>query len=681
MPEAEDVLTDAARHATEFAQELWRRRRRGRDPASARPALEDVARRLDLLLAAVFQRSFRLRVAQAPVPATWLARWMQRSPLPRQRDALPATDGDSIWLPRHAPAEGGDAEAGAWFRLHALRQAARAVRGAAAHTGAQDPPALRDLHLLLEAQAADHFLLTQLPGLAPQLAALKRAALAARPSAAGLPAALAEVERWARGLLAAETGAAQANGWNALLRLPASAADVRSQAQRLHEALARGPLPPGPLLWRDAWTGELRLPSPVAAGEDAWPQRDPAADASRPARSARLARAPQVRAAPPEEDDERAGAWMVQTSAPHEAAEDPMGLQRPTDRDETTAAQEFADALSELPQARLVRTPERAREVLLSEDAPQARGRPGPARDGGDGERLRYPEWDWRAGSYRTPGATVLLQPPADGPIEWAERTLAERAGMLHEIRRRFELLRARRVRLRRQLDGDGPDLQAWTEARADFRAGLPLAQHLYENERRARRDLAVTLLVDTSGSTDAWVCGNRRIIDVEREALLLVCIALEEMRDPYSVLAFSGEGPQGVVVRPVKAFGEAYGPRVARRIAGLEPEHSTRTGAALRHAAALLIGQATSHRLLVLLSDGKPNDIDEYEGRYGVEDLRQSVLEARMQGVSVFCLTVDRQGASYLPAVFGPHQWALLPRPELLPQVLLEWLRRLVAA
>ena len=146
-------------------------------------------------------------------------------------------------------------------------------------------------------------------------------------------------------------------------------------------------------------------------------------------------------------------------------------------------------------------------------------------------------------------------------------------------------------------------------------------------------------------------------------------------------MLAFSGEGPQGVVVRPVKAFGESYGPQVARRIAGLEPEHSTRTGAALRHATSMLMGQPTSHRLLLLLSDGKPNDVDAYEGRYGVEDLRQSVLEARMQGISVFCLTVDRQAASYLPAVFGPHQWALLPRPEVLPQVLLEWLRRLVAA
>lgn len=89
---------------------------------------------------------------------------------------------------------------------------------------------------------------------------------------------------------------------------------------------------------------------------------------------------------------------------------------------------------------------------------------------------------------------------------------------------------------------------------------------------------------------------------------------------------------------------------------------------------------QPAAHRLLLLLSDGKPNDIDEYEGRYGVEDMRQAVTEAKLQGISPFCLTIDRQAANYLPAVFGSHQFALLPRPELLPTVLLDWLRRLVA-
>jgi nitric oxide reductase NorD protein len=192
---------------------------------------------------------------------------------------------------------------------------------------------------------------------------------------------------------------------------------------------------------------------------------------------------------------------------------------------------------------------------------------------------------------------------------------------------------------------------------------------------------MAIMLLIDVSGSTDSWLSCHRRVIDVEREALLLVCLALESLGEPYSVLAFSGEGPQRVMIRTLKAFDERYSDEVGRRIAALEPERYTRAGAALRHASTLLMREAATHRLLLLLSDGKPNDVDQYEGRYGVEDMRQAVTEAKLQGIYPFCLTIDRQAANYLPAVFGSRQYALLHRPELLPSVLLDWIRRLVSA
>ena len=186
-------------------------------------------------------------------------------------------------------------------------------------------------------------------------------------------------------------------------------------------------------------------------------------------------------------------------------------------------------------------------------------------------------------------------------------------------------------------------------------------------------------LLIDVSGSTDGWVSQHRRVIDVEREALLLVCRALDTLGEPYSVLGFSGESASGVTVRSVKSFAEPFGQDVNLRIAGLEPEKYTRAGAAIRHASSLLMREPARHRLLLLLSDGKPNDSDEYDGRYGVEDMRQSIIEARLQGIFPFCLTIDRHTASYLPAVFGEHQYAVLHRPELLPTALLGWLRRLV--
>jgi nitric oxide reductase NorD protein len=181
------------------------------------------------------------------------------------------------------------------------------------------------------------------------------------------------------------------------------------------------------------------------------------------------------------------------------------------------------------------------------------------------------------------------------------------------------------------------------------------------------------------SASTDAWVGGSLRIVDVEKEALVVLLEALDVLGDRHAVLAFSGEGPRAVRVLTVKGFDEASGVAARRRIAALEPDGYTRVGAAVRHASALLGRERARHRLLLLLSDGKPNDVDEYAGRYGIEDTRQAVAEARLQGLMPFCLTVDREAPAYLPAIFGPRGFAVLSRPELLPTVLVEVLRSLV--
>ena len=677
MAEAEDVITDVARHATVYAQGLWRRHRDV--SASAAPVrLADIAQRLDLLIAAVFGRSFPLRVAQPPAPPTWLGGVFLRQRIPPVRMAVPMTDGHSIWLPALFGVTETPVDASTRFRTMALQQATRAVRGSALQCPFDGPLLLRELYLLLEARAADDALVRLLPGLVQPLHVLRGEALQRRPALTAFAPPHRPLESLVRSLLAGDA--------SATLQLPATPAEVLAQATLLQGTLpvsGHGAVPARGerLLWRDWWTGELRAaPATVraAASNDAGDEDD----SNGSPRSARLARRPDVRDEIEDEGDAQPGAWMVQPAQPHEQAEDPMGLQRPTDRDTTTAAEDFADAMSELPEARLVSAPGKPKEVLVSDDPPESLAKRELASSvAAEGESVSYPEWDWRAGAYRDPGATVLLQAAPAGPQCWVDGTLEKRRGMLHEIRRRFELLRAHRVKVRKQFDGDEIDLQAYVDGHADFRAGLPLEQRLYQNERRSRRDMAVMLLVDVSGSTDSWIAADQRVIDVEREALLLVCIALEGMAEPYGVLSFSGEGPQAVVVRSIKRFDEPYDQAVALRIAGLEPEQYTRAGAAIRHASTLLMREPAQHRLLLVLSDGKPNDVDDYEGRYGVEDMRQAVTEARLQGISPFCLTIDRQAANYLPAVFGPHHYALLPRPELLPAVLLDWLRRLVAA
>lgn len=685
MAEAEDVITDVARHATVFARALWRRHR---PPVRGTPPLQlsDVAARLDLLVCAVFQRGFVLRVAQAPAQATWLNKLFLRGQAPAQHAALPATDDHSIWLP--ASFGSGETHAAALerYRVLMLQQAMRAVRGSARHCPFTGTALLRALYQVLEARAADEQLSRLLPGMAAPLLALRGQALHNRAPLAAFSPPLQHLEQLVRAILAAPLDAAFASAsWPGLavenLHLPATPVEVLAQAAALELQLASSfPQQHGRLLFADCWSGELRpppaLPNALLLAEE---EDD---DAAGPVRSARLQRRPNVRQPGKDEDETGAqGPSMVQTAQPHEQAEDPMGMQRPTDRDAATAADEFADSLSELSEARLISAPGKPKEVLLSDDPPEASARSAPGTPPNqETERRRYPEWDWLTQSYRDPGTTIMLLPAHAGPQQWVDQTLARRGAMLNEIRRRFELLRAQRTRVYKQLDGTEIDLQAWLDSQSDFHAGLPLKQRLYQSERRGRRDMAITLLVDVSGSTDGWIAQGQRVIDVEREALLMVCIALDSMDERFCVQAFSGEGPHGVVVRTVKDFDERYGNAVAQRIAGLEPEKYTRAGAAIRHASAELMTEPATHRLLLLLSDGKPNDLDMYEGRYGVEDMRQAVTEARLQGISPFCLTIDRQAANYLPLVFGAHNYALLPQPELLPVILLDWLRKLMA-
>lgn len=666
MAEAEEVITDAARHATVFAQRLWRRHR---PPACSPPVLSiaQVSERLDLLVSAFLGHSVRLRVAQTPARLTWLARWYGRGQ-PMQRDAMPATDGASIWLPQSLGIADHD-RAFTLYKAMALLQAARIHRGSASVGWRDLTPLAGALYRLIEAHACERHVLAELPGFAGAITALRAECLVRRPPSASIAAPLRSLDARARRLLAG-----QAPGF-ACTTEPGESLSLAKELLEYWQLPEPGSAIREPL-YVDWWLGGLLEPLPVvpAPGPTAQQSRD------QPARSTRLQRRPEVRKACDDEqrEDER-GPLMVQLDEPHPHAEDPMGLQRPIDRDEDDDAQLYGELVSELKQARLVNSPGRPAEVLLSDDPPDSPYREGPGAATSGSGACCYPEWDYRAGCYVIQGARVREGQAGQGSRSWVEHTLETHQALIQGIKRRFELLRARRLWLRKQPDGDELDLDAYVEAAADQRAGHGLGDRLYRLQRAAQRDQAILLLIDISGSTDSWIAAGRRVIDVEREALLLVCIALQSLAVPYAVQAFSGQGREGVVVRRVKDFDEAFDEAVALRIAALEPEHFTRCGAAIRHATASLMTQQAGHRLLLMLSDGKPSDDDAYGGRYGVEDSRQAVIEASLQGVSPFCLTIDRQAGAYLPRIFGASRYALLPRAELLPTVLLDWMRRLL--
>jgi nitric oxide reductase NorD protein len=292
---------------------------------------------------------------------------------------------------------------------------------------------------------------------------------------------------------------------------------------------------------------------------------------------------------------------------------------------------------------------------------------------------ILYREWDEYAGRYRNDEVTVHARIAPDMEDSWATDVLRTYAPLVRQIRGRFAPLRAHRARLRAQRAGDELDLDACVAALVDLRRGHLPDDRLYRLTRPARRTLAIMLLVDVSGSTNAPMADGRTVLEVERMTLLLASEALDELGDPYAVLAFSSSGRHDVRVDAVKTFADHDAAVVRRRISALTSERNTRLGAAVRHATAVLNAQRAERRLLLLLSDGQPNDIFGYQGSYAVGDSRRAILEARASGVHPFCLTVDREEQEYLPHLFGTNGYRVLRDPGQLPAVLLQVVMQLL--
>ena len=666
MAEPEELILEGAHFATRVAREAWRRY--GTPAEDRATALTTVRTRLEMFVTALVRTSITIVPMEPPAPASWLSR-LARGPSRSRHDRslLSATDGRRIYLPPALPPATCGLDALALYRLFAVQQAARMVRGTARVSAQIDDGETRDWFLLAEAAAVDRWIAREVRGLVPAVVAVRAFALAGRIDRRS-SAVNSAVERHVQSFLAADP-------LTPLFTVDSDGSPERSLAwartktargdRRRYRAVSL------PSYWGDILAAP-RLLLPAAPREP----EEPGTPIPR-SRVAEMRRRPHVRDAAEDEDDDNAGTWVIRADEPQESVEDPFGLQRPADRDENADPDGLADSLSELPEARMVNTPGPVREVLRSEDAIERV--PGQTPTAPKRRGLAYPEWDYRLRAYRSPGAIVREIAAPLGDAAWVEAAKARHARLARRVRARFERLRPCYVRLDRQADGSEPDIAAWVGAVADRRAGVALDGRVYIEHRPSRRKLAVALLADVSASTDGWVSDTKRIVDVEKEALLIVCEALDALGDRYGIFAFSGEGADAVTVLPLKPFEERRTLVVDRRIAALDSDRYTRLGAAIRHVTAALGREQTTRRLLLILSDGKPNDVDVYEGPYGVEDTRQAVAEARRQGVSVFCLTVDREAPRYAARVFGRGGFAILRRADELPSVVVDVLRQLV--
>ena len=273
-----------------------------------------------------------------------------------------------------------------------------------------------------------------------------------------------------------------------------------------------------------------------------------------------------------------------------------------------------------------------------------------------------YDEWDYRRGHYRKSWCALTEMDTPSSDVAIINDILEKHCHLVREIRKSFEALRDNSRLLRRQKSGDDIDIDAVVDGYVDVVEGNEMSDRLFIKSRKLERDLAVVFMVDVSGSTKGW------INDAERESLVLLCEALRILGDRYAIYGFSGMTRKRCEVYRIKTFDEPYSSEVKSRIAGLRPKDYTRMGVTIRHLSRKLIEIDAKTRLLITISDGKPDDYDGYRGEYGVEDTRQALMEAKHSGIYPFCITIDSHAHDYLPRMYGHVNYTVIDDIRRLP-------------
>jgi nitric oxide reductase activation protein len=325
-----------------------------------------------------------------------------------------------------------------------------------------------------------------------------------------------------------------------------------------------------------------------------------------------------------------------------------------------------------------------------------------------------YDEWDYLINDYR-PRWCQLREILLEGDSsELVHQIRKEHSALITAVRRHFQRIRPEMLRrVKRLRDGEEIDLNDAIEAVIDRKAGLTPSDRIYQNRERKTRDVATAFLLDLSASTDEWLVkppngkheqpmsasrgslydifgrgpsdrkhpqfrpseDSKRVIDLEREALVIMAEALEDLGDEYAIYGFSGYGRDNVEFFPIKDFSEAYSEQARCRIGAIKPCKSTRMGPAIRHTLDKLERRDSRLKVLILLSDGYPQDFDYGPDRtsrdYGLHDTAVALQEAKRRSVHTFCVTVDQAGNDYLREMCGGENYLVVKRPGALPRIL----------
>jgi len=285
-----------------------------------------------------------------------------------------------------------------------------------------------------------------------------------------------------------------------------------------------------------------------------------------------------------------------------------------------------------------------------------------------------YNEWDHARKKYRKDWCKLNEKIIEGTDSNFIKETLNKHRGLLKNLNRTFEALRQDEKKLKKQNYGDDIDLDAFIDAYIDLKRGREIDEKLFTKLNKVERNVAVMFMIDMSGSTSGWI--NK----MEKEALVLLCESLEILGDTYGIYGFSGKTKNRCEVYKIKDFSEKYDKSVKDRICNIQAMDYTRMGASIRHLTMLLKNVEAKTKLLITLSDGKPDDVDGYRGTYGIEDTKKALIEARFQGIHTYCITIDEEAMEYLPYMYGKSNFAVINQVDKLPKKVSDIYRKITA-
>jgi hypothetical protein len=282
-----------------------------------------------------------------------------------------------------------------------------------------------------------------------------------------------------------------------------------------------------------------------------------------------------------------------------------------------------------------------------------------------------YDEWDYMIGMDRPAWCTLLEKPAPQGDPRSIDEVLRRNEETVNRLTSMIKAVQIERPRrLKRQLEGDRLDIDASITATVDLRSGRVPDPRVHQRLGRNSRDLAVLLLIDLSQSTNDWVPGaGCTVLDLARQAAALVAHAMDKLGDEFAIHGFDSNGRHDVEYYRFKDFTEPYGDREKARLAGMKGQLSTRMGTALRHGGHFLCNRRVSHKLILLLTDGEPHDIDVHDKQYLVFDTKRAVEDLRRHGIPTFCMTLDRGADEYVSRIFGARNYLVLDHLKRLPE------------